>query len=110
MAEGGEALAEVYSPELYQAIQELLLNQSTLRKRAGDADDARPLGLGRFRRELVRLSGEKLKLWGITQRRSTKSSVKEGGLPPPPSLRPSAGWSSEKCGRRGIRQRRSDLV
>ncbi|AMV38109.1 Cation efflux system protein CusB precursor [Planctomyces sp. SH-PL62] len=62
--EAGEPLAELYSPELYQAIQELLLAQRSTRERPraqtalgrsvlGDPD------------ELVALSREKLRLWGV---------------------------------------------
>ncbi|AGA26833.1 efflux RND transporter periplasmic adaptor subunit [Singulisphaera acidiphila] len=62
----GEPLAEVYSPELYQAIQELLLNQSSMRKQSPMQTTLGRSVLG-DPGELVRLSGEKLKLWGITQ-------------------------------------------
>jgi len=62
----GEPLAEVYSPELYVALQELLLHQGTLR-----APSQAQTALGRSvmgdPKELIRLSAEKLKLWGITQ-------------------------------------------
>jgi Cu(I)/Ag(I) efflux system membrane fusion protein len=65
--QAGEPLAELYSPELHQAIQELL----TAARRA-EADGAQVrTAAGRAllgdRRELVRLSAEKLKRWGITQ-------------------------------------------
>ncbi len=62
----GEPLAEVYSPELYVAIQELLLQQGSMRN-----GPKTQTALGRSilgdSKELVRLSAEKLKLWGITQ-------------------------------------------
>ena len=63
----GEPLAELYSPELQQAIQELL---TTARRVELDAN--RPTtGAGRSllgdRREMVRLAAEKLRRWGITQ-------------------------------------------
>jgi len=62
----GEPLAEVYSPELYVALQELLLHQGTMR-----APSRAQTALGRSvlgdPKDLVRLSAEKLKLWGITQ-------------------------------------------
>ena len=63
----GEPLAELYSPELQQAIQELL---TTARRVALDAN--RPTtGVGRSllgdRREMVRLAAEKLRRWGVTQ-------------------------------------------
>jgi Cu(I)/Ag(I) efflux system membrane fusion protein len=64
----GQTLAELYSPELYQAIQELLL----ARRSAVGAGAVRPQSaLGRSLlgdpQELTRLATEKLKLWGITQ-------------------------------------------
>jgi Cu(I)/Ag(I) efflux system membrane fusion protein len=64
--EAGQPLAELYSPELNQAIQELLAAsrraESTLEPRT---DVARSL-LADWR-EMVRASTEKLKRWGITQ-------------------------------------------
>jgi Cu(I)/Ag(I) efflux system membrane fusion protein len=63
----GEPLADLYSPELNQAIQELL---TAARRAAQDAPQMQT-AVGRSllgdRRELVRLSGEKLRRWGITQ-------------------------------------------
>ncbi len=59
----GETLAELYSPELYQAIQELLLARRSAPRMQSS--------LGRSvlgdPQELVQLVAEKLKLWGITQ-------------------------------------------
>lgn len=64
--QAGEPLAELYSPELEQAIQELLLASQRAEQ---DATQART-ELGRSmlgnRRELVQLSAAKLKRWGIT--------------------------------------------
>ncbi len=66
MVHAGEPLAELYSPELHQAIQELLIAA----QRAGQDTQVRTAA-GRAllgdRRELVHLSAEKLKRWGITQ-------------------------------------------
>ena len=64
--EVGQTLAELYSPELSQAIQELL----SAARRADQAvkpqtDVARSLVADR--REMVRASAEKLRRWGITQ-------------------------------------------
>ncbi|MDB5349277.1 MAG: rane-fusion protein [Planctomycetota bacterium] len=62
----GQVLAELYSPELSQAIQELL-NAS---RRAGtSAGTQSPLGrsLAVDRQEMARASAEKLKRWGLTQ-------------------------------------------
>ncbi|HMB05211.1 MAG TPA: efflux RND transporter periplasmic adaptor subunit [Isosphaeraceae bacterium] len=62
----GEMLAELYSPELYQAIQELLLSRRSAREapRMQSALGRSVLG---DPQEMVRLAGEKLKLWGLTQ-------------------------------------------
>jgi len=64
--EVGQTLAELYSPELSQAIQELLTATRRTDERAELKTD-----LGRSllddRRELVRASVEKLQRWGITQ-------------------------------------------
>lgn len=60
--EAGRPLAEVYSPELYQATQEMLLHHRSAQARPAGA--SRALG---DPQELVRLAAERLKLWGITQ-------------------------------------------
>ncbi|MHC5540127.1 efflux RND transporter periplasmic adaptor subunit, partial [Singulisphaera rosea] len=62
----GQTLAELYSPELYQAIQELLLAR---RSTQGGARPRSELGRSILGdpEELTRLAVEKLKLWGITQ-------------------------------------------
>lgn len=62
----GDPLAEVYSPELYMAIQELLLHHGSTRTPAQTQTALGRSVLG-DPKELVRLSAEKLKLWGITQ-------------------------------------------
>ncbi len=62
----GQTLAELYSPEQYQAIQELLL----ARRSAQEAPRMQsPLGRSILGdpQELTRLAIEKLKLWGMTQ-------------------------------------------
>ncbi|GAC1475769.1 MAG: hypothetical protein NVSMB9_28830 [Isosphaeraceae bacterium] len=63
--EEGQPLAELYSPELYQAIQELLLS-----RRGGQPGDTPRSALSRSvlgdQNGLARLAGEKLKRWGIT--------------------------------------------
>jgi Cu(I)/Ag(I) efflux system membrane fusion protein len=61
----GEALAELYSPELAQAIQELL---SAGRRAEGSRPQSAAVRsvLG-DRQELLRATAEKLKRWGITQ-------------------------------------------
>lgn len=58
--EAGEPLAELYGPELYQAVRELLLAA-----RRAQSPSAR--GVGVDSQELVRLASEKLKLMGVTQ-------------------------------------------
>ena len=64
--EVGQTLAELYSPELSQAIQELLNSarraESSVRPQT---EVARSLVADR--REMVKASAEKLKRWGITQ-------------------------------------------
>jgi membrane fusion protein, copper/silver efflux system len=63
----GQQLAELYSPELYQAIQELLLAQRSARNvaRPQTALGRSVLGDGN---DLLRASAEKLRRWGITAR------------------------------------------
>jgi Cu(I)/Ag(I) efflux system membrane fusion protein len=65
--EAGQTLAELYSPELYQAFQELI---TVARPASGDTPQVRPSlaqSLGADAVDLVRLASEKLKRWGITQ-------------------------------------------
>ena len=62
----GDPLAELYSPELYQAIQELL-NVARRADQSGRPQSAAARSLLGDRLDLVRLSAEKLKRWGITQ-------------------------------------------
>jgi Cu(I)/Ag(I) efflux system membrane fusion protein len=64
--EAGQPLAELYSPELSQAIQELL-NANALAEQDARPQTAAGLSLLSDRREMVRASGEKLRRWGITQ-------------------------------------------
>jgi Cu(I)/Ag(I) efflux system membrane fusion protein len=63
----GEPLAELYSPELHQAIQELLMAARRAELDANRSATAAGRSLLGDRRELVRLSAEKLRRWGITQ-------------------------------------------
>src|SRR5262245_57229395 len=62
----GEVLAEVYSPELYQAIRELLMAARSAREAvtATSALGRSVLGGGE---DMVSLAADKLRLWGITQ-------------------------------------------
>ena len=64
--EVGQTLAELYSPELSQAIQELL---SAARRVEDSAQTKSDVGraLASDRRAMVRASAEKLMRWGITQ-------------------------------------------
>jgi Cu(I)/Ag(I) efflux system membrane fusion protein len=64
--EAGQPLAELYSPELNQAIQELL---TTSRRIESSAQPQSELGRSLLNDslEMVRASSEKLKRWGITQ-------------------------------------------
>ncbi len=61
----GQTLAELYSPELYQAIQELLLARQSAQSAAPRSSLGQSL-LGDSS-EMTRLSVDKLKLWGMTQ-------------------------------------------
>jgi Cu(I)/Ag(I) efflux system membrane fusion protein len=63
----GEPLADLYSPELHQAVQELLTASRRAEHDATRVQTAAGRSLLGDRRELVRLSAEKLKQWGITQ-------------------------------------------
>ncbi len=65
--EVGDVLADVYNPELYQAVRELLLAQERARELA--ASGSSPLGRSLLGggEDLVRMASEKLRLWGITQ-------------------------------------------
>jgi Cu(I)/Ag(I) efflux system membrane fusion protein len=62
----GDVLAEVYNPELFQAVRELLLAQQRSREAAAVSTPAARSLLGGGP-DLVRLSAEKLELWGITR-------------------------------------------
>jgi membrane fusion protein, copper/silver efflux system len=64
--DAGQPLAELYSPELSQAIQELL---NATRRAASSIELQTEIArsLSNDRHEMVRASAEKLKRWGITQ-------------------------------------------
>jgi Cu(I)/Ag(I) efflux system membrane fusion protein len=62
----GQPLAEIYSPELNSALQELLLAQKYARERVAPKTAVGRSGLG-DPNELVRLSTEKLERWGVTR-------------------------------------------
>jgi Cu(I)/Ag(I) efflux system membrane fusion protein len=64
--EAGQPLAELYSPELSQAIEELL-NASRRSGPAAEPQSEIARSLGNERRDLVRASTEKLRRWGIAQ-------------------------------------------
>ncbi len=59
----GEPLAELYSPELYQAVRELLVARSTSLSRPRSSLGQATLGDGP---DLVALAREKLGLWGLS--------------------------------------------
>lgn len=63
----GEPMAELYSPELHQAIQELLTASRRAELDAGRSTSAAARSLLGDRRDLMRLAAEKLKRWGVTQ-------------------------------------------
>jgi Cu(I)/Ag(I) efflux system membrane fusion protein len=62
----GEPLAELYSPELYQAVQELLLAARSARERPRPQTALGRSVLGEGG-DLLRAATEKLRLWGIAQ-------------------------------------------
>jgi Cu(I)/Ag(I) efflux system membrane fusion protein len=64
--EVGQTLAELYSPELSQAIQELLAAARRAEHAAPPQTDVARALLA-DRREMVRASAEKLRRWGVTQ-------------------------------------------
>ncbi len=66
VVKAGEPLAELYNPELSQAVQELLLARRSERASSPPQNAAARALLG-DRIDMVRLSSEKLKRWGITQ-------------------------------------------
>jgi Cu(I)/Ag(I) efflux system membrane fusion protein len=59
----GEPLAEMYSPELYQAVRELLIAQKAARERPSTGGRRSLLGSPV---DLLASAREKLRLWGIT--------------------------------------------
>ena len=61
----GQPLAELYSPELYQAIRELLLAQKSAKERI-PAQSAFGRSLAGGEGDLLNLAKEKLARWGIT--------------------------------------------
>jgi len=66
VVKAGEPLAELYNPELAQAVQELLLARRSERASVPPQTGAARALLG-DRIDMVRLSSEKLKRWGIAQ-------------------------------------------
>jgi Cu(I)/Ag(I) efflux system membrane fusion protein len=66
VVKAGEPLAELYNPELAQAVQELLLARRSERASSPPQSAAARALLG-DRVDMVRLATEKLKRWGITQ-------------------------------------------
>ena len=62
----GQTLAELYSPELNQAVQELI-NAAGRAQHSGEPQSAVGRSLLADLEEMVRASAEKLRRWGITQ-------------------------------------------
>lgn len=86
----GQPLAVLYSPELYQATQELLL----ARKRSQSAAEPRTgalRSLGGDPGELVRLAREKLELWGMAPRQIDQVLADGHASPRLPVLAPFSG-------------------
>ena len=67
VVKAGEPLAELYNSELSQAVQELLLARRSERAPLPPSQSAASRALLGDRIDMVRLSSEKLKRWGITQ-------------------------------------------
>lgn len=64
--EVGDVLAEVYNPELYQAVRELLLAQERARELAASSSPPGRSLLGGGE-DMIRMATEKLRHWGVTQ-------------------------------------------
>ena len=101
----GETLAELYSPELYQAIQELLLAQQSGRA-------SRPRRRARWAgrswataEELVRLGPRSSGSGGSPRRRSTRSSAGQGRLHDPDPRADRRGRRPEERRRGPVRRR-----
>jgi Cu(I)/Ag(I) efflux system membrane fusion protein len=62
----GQRLAELYSPELSQAIQELV-NVSRAVNRSVEPQTAAARELSKDRQQMLRASSEKLRRWGVTE-------------------------------------------
>jgi membrane fusion protein, copper/silver efflux system len=67
VVKAGEPLAELYNPELAQAVQELLLARRSEKSSTPPSQSVASRALLGDRIDMVRLSSEKLKRWGITQ-------------------------------------------
>ena len=91
----GEVLADLYSPELSQAMQELLLARRSAREapRLQSALGRSVLG---DPDEMTRLAAEKLKLWGITQGQVDEVLRKGKAAPQVPILAPIGGHLLKK--------------
>ncbi len=91
----GDPLAELYSPELHQAIQELLTASRRARAESGRASAAALELLG-DRHELVGLAAEKLRRWGLQQAQIDEILSKGKGDPIIPILAPIGGTVVKK--------------
>ncbi len=93
--EVGDPLAELYSPELYQATRELLLAQSTSIERSNAQT---PLGqsLQGNKSDLVALARDKLALWGITHEQVDEILAKGKAEYRAPILAPLCGFVVRK--------------
>ena len=91
----GDPLAELYSPELHQAIEELLTAFRRARAESGRASAAALELLG-DRRDLVRLAAEKLRRWGLQQAQIDEILAKGKGDAIIPILAPIGGTIVKK--------------
>ena len=91
----GEVLADLYSPELSQAMQELLLARRSARG-APNMQSALGRSVLGDPEEMTRLAAEKLKLWGITQGQVDEVLRKGKVAPQVPILAPIGGHLLKK--------------
>ncbi|MFO0909520.1 MAG: efflux RND transporter periplasmic adaptor subunit [Isosphaeraceae bacterium] len=86
----GEPLAELYSPELYQAVQELILAEKRMHA-PGSGSTATSRSLLGDPADLVRLGREKLERWGLTAAQIDAILAQGNASPRLPILAPLGG-------------------
>ena len=93
--EVGEPLAELYSPELYQATRELLLARNTAAERS-NPQTSLGQSLQGNKSDLVALARDKLALWGITPEQVNEILAKGKAEYRAPILAPLCGFVVRK--------------